>query len=140
MRHYHCKEIGRKIFMKLRIRGSSLRLRLNQPEVEKLATEGLVKETVEFGAQEKLEYVLESSAAVSKICSNFSGGILKIMLPAHLATVWAKGDETGLEAIQESNETQTLRILIEKDFACLKPRAGEDDPHAFPHPDKTESC
>jgi hypothetical protein len=28
-----------------------------------------------------------------------------------------------------------LNITLEKDFACLAPRAGEDESDNFPHPD-----
>jgi hypothetical protein len=31
----------------------------------------------------------------------------------------------------------SLQILVEKDFACLTPRKGEDDGDAFPNPNET---
>jgi hypothetical protein len=31
------------------------------------------------------------------------------------------------------------RILVVKDFACLKDRPGEDDHDAFPNPKKSQS-
>ena len=30
------------------------------------------------------------------------------------------------------------KILIEKDWSCLKPREGEDDSDAYPHPEQTK--
>jgi hypothetical protein len=37
---------------------------------------------------------------------------------------------TGAEAL----ESGQLSILVEKDFACLSPREGEDEMELFPHP------
>ena len=36
---------------------------------------------------------------------------------------------------QDVGGDEPLRILVEKDFACLVEREGEDDSDAFPHPD-----
>ena len=33
-------------------------------------------------------------------------------------------------------EYKVRHILVEKDWSCLKPREGEDDTDAFPHPEK----
>jgi hypothetical protein len=34
-----------------------------------------------------------------------------------------------------------LKILVEKDFACLAPREGEDESDMFPHPKAaTDGC
>ena len=32
------------------------------------------------------------------------------------------------------DDGEKLSILIEKDFACLAPRAGEDEADMYPHP------
>jgi hypothetical protein len=32
-----------------------------------------------------------------------------------------------------------LNILVEKDFACLAPRAGEDERDMYPHPNADEA-
>ena len=34
----------------------------------------------------------------------------------------------------------SLRILVEKDFACLQPRAHEDESDLFPNPDASRTC
>ena len=56
-------------------------------------------------------------------------------MPAALAAGWANGAEVTIAAGQAVPGADTLRILVEKDFACLSERPGEDDSDAFPHPD-----
>ena len=47
--------------MKLRLHGSSIRLRLNRNEVADLAAKGRIADQVDFGAGAILTYVLEVS-------------------------------------------------------------------------------
>jgi hypothetical protein len=42
--------------------------------------------------------------------------------------------QISLEAEQPLNADEKLKLLIEKDFACLVGRAAEEDAGAFPHP------
>ncbi|WP_146157752.1 DUF7009 family protein [Enhygromyxa salina] len=114
--------------MKLRIRGDSLRLRLTRGEVQQLRTTGRVSASTQFGAR-TLEYVL-CSADVDAAQARFEGDCIEVTLPRSLANTWADTEQVGIEA-----EQGVLRLLIEKDFQCLAPRAGEEDSDTFPHPD-----
>jgi hypothetical protein len=40
----------------------------------------------------------------------------------------------GFEAEQSTGGSERLRILVEKDWACLTARDGEEDVDAFPNP------
>ena len=122
--------------MKLRIRGNSLRLRLGQAEVARVGEGGRVEETVAFGAapEARLVYAVEASATTSTIAATYAANVVTVALPLALARSWAAGDAVGLEAQQAIGGGGVLSILVEKDFACLKPRTGEDDTDAFPHP------
>jgi hypothetical protein len=117
--------------MKLRIRGSSLRLRVTRGEVERLAAGEAVVETVPF-LPTPLRYQL-CTADVPAITARYAEGAVTVEIPRALGTRWLGTEEVGLSAEQGQGD-ETLRILIEKDFACLKPREGEDDDDAFPHP------
>ena len=50
-------------------------------------------------------------------------------------------DQVG-EGEQQHDNGDVLSILVEKDFACLAPREGEDESDMFPHPgaEQGESC
>lgn len=123
--------------MKLRIRGSSLRLRLGRNEVAQAGDGQRVEDAVAFGptAAERLVYSFVPSSDATEIHARFAANEIVVTVPARAAREWALGDAVGLDGEQPVGDGTTLAILVEKDFACLKPRAGEDDTHAYPNPD-----
>lgn len=117
--------------MKLRIRGNSLRLRLSQKEVTQLAEEGRVEDAIAFGPT-KLVYAL---ALGDQMGATFDGARIVVTLATKDGREWATSEgQVGIE-----RDDGTLRILVEKDFACLKPREGEDDEDAYPNPSAGKS-
>jgi hypothetical protein len=119
--------------MKLRIKGASLRLRLTQGEVRTLAEQGRIEEQVPFGGGVNLIYRLSCDAAATQLNARFASGVLDIRVPAGLAQEWCASQEVTLAGTQEDAQ-HSLRISVEKDFACLAPRTGEDESDNFPHP------
>ena len=115
--------------MKLRIRGDSLRLRLSQSEVATFAERGALEDATTFGPSAKLSYAM---AFGDSLGATLTGARILVTVPAAAARAWATNEEVGLEATQSTGEG-TLKILVEKDFACLTPR-GSEDADAFPHP------
>ena len=130
--------------MKLRIRGNSLRLRLTKSEVAEIGAGKIVEETVEFGGEpsQRLIYALVPSDDAESATAVFEGGRIAVFIPKTQAAEWARTNQTGIEAEKQIDDGgRALRILIEKDFACLETRAGEEDADAFAHPlqSKTEN-
>lgn len=125
--------------MKLRIRGNTLRLRLTQSEVAQFVETGAVKETVEFGAGEnqKLVYALAAAENIKAPRAVLENNQITVFLPKEQAETWTQTNQVGIRAEQQIDDSKILQILIEKDFACLEKRAGDDDADAFPHPLKT---
>jgi hypothetical protein len=125
--------------MKLRIRGNTLRLRLSRTEVDELAERGEVHDGITFGAAatERLGYSLVTSDETTAAFARLSSTGITVTLPRALAREWASSDTVGLDAQQPIGAGEALKILVEKDFECLKPREGEDDTDAFPNPDKS---
>lgn len=117
--------------MKLRIRGNSIRLRLTRSEVDDFGANGKVEETVDFGSGEtKFKYVLEA-ADTQNVSAEFAGDTIRVLVPNDRARDWVSSEQVGIE----SAEGSSLRVLVEKDFACLQERAGESDDDAFPNPE-----
>ena len=115
--------------MKLRLRGNSLRLRLLKSEVKRPDEVGSVHETLEFPTG-RFVYALES-ADVPSITASYDDHCMRVMVPRPMVHQWATSDQIGLTA------GDGLKILIEKDFTCLKPRTSgqsEDETDAFPNP------
>ncbi len=119
--------------MKLRIRGDSLRLRLSRGEVEAFDRDGRVEDAAHFGPGARLAYSLERSPG-GALSARLEDGSVVVTVPEDLARTWCRTDRVGLEGEQPTGDGPTLRILVEKDFACLKTRSVEDETDAFPNP------
>lgn len=128
--------------MKLRIRGNSIRLRLGQSEVQRLNREGSVEESTAFGPlrQQSLTYALSLSPAARTIDASFVNGRIEIRVPTSVADQWAASEQVGIEAVQRAGFEAELRILIEKDFACIDAPTSESQDDAFPHPLLDAAC
>lgn len=122
--------------MKLRIRGNSVRLRLSQSETIQLAETGTVVDSIEFPPGGPLEYGIHVSDVPAPVASYDRSGI-KVTLPSDTARTWLEPQEVTISAEQPLSGGRVLTILIEKDYACLTPREGEEDSDAFPNPQAT---
>ena len=56
------------------------------------------------------------------------------MLPEAEVRQWASTEQVSIAANETLDDGDLLKILVEKDFACLAPREGEDESDIFPHP------
>ena len=122
--------------MKLRIKGNSLRLRLTQGEIQQLAETGEVQEQVPFAANATLTYRLKRDSQIDDITATYTGNIIEILIPERTSRQWCGSDLVTLDYSQRVLGGE-LRVTLEKDFACLAPRAGEDESDNFPHPQAT---
>jgi hypothetical protein len=113
--------------MKLRIRGNSIRLRLQKDEVAALRERGSVEEAVEFSPSARLVYAIERGAFES-VGARFDGARVVVQVPDAVALDFCDTDRVGFEATAGA-----LRVLVEKDWQCLAPR-DEDESNAYPHP------
>ena len=126
--------------MKLRIRGDSIRIRVSQAELREIAERGSVRDRIRFGDGVALTYVLESDPNVREPRARFAGQVVAVALPDATVRRWASSEEVSIEGEQPIGEGERLRILVEKDFACLQPRAGEDESDMFPNPESAKTC
>lgn len=122
--------------MKLRIKGNSVRLRLTQPEVAMLSEKGVVEERAGFPAGGALVYRLVADGEAREPGAGYKDGVIIVWLPAAAAARWARGAVVGLEFTSPLKEGGELRVLVEKDFACLDPHRGENEEGTFPNPSK----
>lgn len=120
--------------MKLRIRDNSIRLRLTRTEVDTLRDEGMVKARTAFPGGRELRYEVESSPASVKPGASLSGTTLTVRLPESVVRAWANSEQVSINGEVQHSDGEVLTILVEKDFACLAPREGEDESDMFPHP------
>jgi hypothetical protein len=128
--------------MKMRIKGNSIRLRLGQSEVRRVAIDGVVEESTSFGPskQECFAYALYASPDVSVVSASFADRRLVIRVPSGMIHQWAATDQVRIQALQRAGNDDTLMILIEKDFECIDVPSGESQEDAFPNPQLEAAC
>ena len=121
--------------MKLRVQGDSIRMRITRPELALLQADGEIADTINFSPDRKLDYRLSATDDGASLRVEFVKNAIRICVPRATFDQWANSDEISLQGEQEIGSAQTLSILVEKDFACLTHREGEDDSDKFPNPD-----
>ncbi len=121
--------------MKIRIRGNFVRFRLTQSEVLQLKNEGQVREQTCFGPGEGqvFAYVLESDPQLQQMSASFSNNTIRMALPLQEAQNWYDSNQVGFEREMEVMPGQMLKLLLEKDFACLDD-TDEDQSDNYPNP------
>lgn len=125
--------------MKLRIRGNSVRLRLTRSEVEAFGKTGSVVEQTHFAAGGVMEYGLEAVADLAACTATFDGRAIRVLAPKPAVERWVNSDDVAVAtSAAGTQDGHALTVLIEKDFACLTERPGEDDSDAYPHPHPEE--
>jgi hypothetical protein len=113
--------------VKLRFHADTLRLRLSQSDIARLASTGRVEEMVSFAPGRILSYAIESGNWNS-ITATFDGERVAVQLPSMVAKTWIESDQESLEGAGG-----LLRVLVEKDFQCLH-RDSPQDADSFPNP------
>ncbi|MGK7390659.1 MAG: DUF7009 family protein [Candidatus Cyclobacteriaceae bacterium M2_1C_046] len=125
--------------MKLRIKGSTIRLRLSEPEVSKVIDGLTVQETVYFGRENIFKYSVIPDEC-DKICADYTKNTIKISIPKDKIKEWGQDDEkVGFDHTEKFAEGTSLYILIEKDYKCLTDR-DEDESDLFDNPQEKHNC
>ena len=102
--------------MKLRIHGSSIRIRLSDDEVHILAETGSVEDRIVFDPEESLVYAVEIHDD-EEIAVIRAPGRIAVLLPKSDVEEWPYNDVVGFEAVAD-NGADGLTILVEKDLPC----------------------
>ena len=110
-----------------------MRLRLTRGEVDQLRDDGLVSARTAFPGGREFQYVVESSPASVKPGAFLSECVITVRLPETSVLAWANSEQVSIQG-EHLLDDSALAILVEKDFACLAPREGEDESDMFPHP------
>ena len=122
--------------MKIRIKDNSIRLRLSRGEVDTVRENGVLTSVTGFPGGREFRYSLESSPASVNPAASYSDNEISVRLPETVVLAWATTEQVSIDAEQVLNDGEKLTILVEKDFACLAPRPGEDESDMYPHPNE----
>jgi hypothetical protein len=118
--------------MKIRVLGNSIRFRLTVSEVGALCSTGHVEERTIFPSG-TFTYAVQKTGEASGLEAKFEGGNIILLLPAKMGEGWAENSVVGFESEQEVPGGKKLKLLLEKDFACLEKRET-DDRDTYPNP------
>lgn len=118
--------------MKLRLRESSVRLRLTRPEVAAIGRGERVEAVTRLPDGSEFRYLL-AVVDGGEVTASMADGCLAVHAPRAVATAWATGDEVAITAVHQLPDG-ACELLIEKDFACLHPRPEDQGVDTFPHP------
>jgi hypothetical protein len=131
--------------MKLRMQDDSVRFRLTQSEVAKLAGGQRIEAAVRFaeGPTEALIYAVQVGPKLKDVEARFSQREIRVTLPEIVVRTWATTDQVSIENLQPIGNNSYLRILVEKDFRCLHSGAefseSDNESDAFPNPAEVAS-
>src|ERR1700761_4116633 len=121
--------------MKLRIKGDTVRFRVPPSGVVSLAREGRLTSQVRFSLHPKasLTYSLVLDQTIDTATVNFTNNEIIARLPKQEALRWASGNTVGLGGKIQLDDTSSLTLLVEKDFACLDLTDAENE-DTYPNP------
>jgi hypothetical protein len=127
--------------MKLRLQFNSIRLRLKRGEVDRFIHMGRIEERIISGTgdQESFHYLLEAIDGVSAPKGWIAPNRVVVQVPIADALKWALTNQIGIEAEQAVDNKTSLRILIEKDFACID-GTEEQNADTFANPLAGQKC
>jgi hypothetical protein len=114
--------------MKLRISNQSLRLRVNQDDLNLLMSSGRLDE--HFGDESigKLGYSLLTHEA-NTISIQLEPSHITVKMPQSYVSEWNSTDRVSFE-----QNISGIKLLLEKDFQCLSDRPNENESRNFRNP------
>lgn len=120
--------------MKIRIASNSIRFRLKQPEVRLFSQQQSITEVLEFGAApgDQIRFVLETANS-EQFAIIFEQHAITLLVPQQLAQEWTLTDLVGFEEEIKTAKGKMIRVLVEKDFACLD-KTVEENEGTYPNP------
>jgi hypothetical protein len=122
--------------MKLRIQNDSVRLRVTVSEARLIGEGVTVTCRTRFPGGGIFSYSLEP-ADVARMDARLEASALVVRVPRREALQWARQAEAVAMHAQVRVEEAALDLLVEKDFACLAPRAGDEAADLFVNPAAT---
>lgn len=118
--------------MKLRIKGNSIRFRLNKSDVDRLSAEGHLEEQTHFG-NAVFTYAVEADMEAVSLRASLEHNRIVLHVPDEFLTGWPQNEKIGMRGEVDLKNGSSLSLLIEKDFVCLDD-TEEDQSDNFPNP------
>ena len=108
----------KKIQVKIRIKGNSIRYRLTKSEVETFSKNGYFKDTTNFG-NTTFTYALKAKEDVDTLEAQFQANIITLFLEKSESESWFESNQIGFSHTVKRVDGSELSLLLEKDFVCM---------------------
>jgi hypothetical protein len=127
--------------MKLRLQGSTLRLRVTRSELARLQAGQRIEETVLFpnSSDASLRYTLEVGSHSQPVQVAMLSYQIVVSISGDQLTSWSGEHQVGIYASLPVTENTNLEVAIEKDFACLD-LSDADNQDTFANPMAGKAC
>jgi len=83
-----------------------------------------------------LYYALIAKDNIETLEADFSNNRITLFVPLSFVSGWEKNDVVGCDAEMQLSATDSLYLLLEKDFACLD-ETNEDQRDMYENPNKS---
>jgi hypothetical protein len=103
--------------MKIRIKGNSIRIRLEQDEISKISLGETVVNTTVFSPLDSLTFSI-SKWNLSVFGADFKKGGIQISIPASFLETDTNSSNFSIEGMIENGHEKGLKILVEVDLPC----------------------
>ena len=125
--------------MKIRILGNTIRLRIKMFESDTIRDTGVIEEVLEFGPEEadKLKFQIRTGEDKFAIDQNLMH--VAIIVPRDVIEKWITTDMVGFEEVITTPKGKEIKVLIEKDWACLD-NDRENEEGSYPNPLEGTTC
>lgn len=114
--------------MKFRCVHNSIRIRIRKSDMQQLADNGKITETISFPAGNTFGFSLSLNENIEVATAVYKDNFVQVLLPHSTAHTWIKSSEISLAHEQTLTNGETLHLLIEKDLPCLdRPEENKSD-------------
>lgn len=118
--------------MKLRLKGNSIRFRLNKTDVSKLSASGYLEEVTHFGYG-VFTYAVTADETGEQLQAVLETNKIILRTPISFIANWQEHEAVGMKGSMALSDGSMLQLLIEKDFVCLDD-TDEDQTDHYPNP------
>lgn len=113
--------------MQLIIKGSTIRLRVSETEVNRIASGYLVQDTLYFGKENIFKYVLTAGDTRS-LTAIFEKDTVKVIAPKERLEQWCRDkEEISFDQVINHAEGTSLYICVEKDYIKKEEVSADND-------------
>jgi len=118
---------------------------MDRKDVAELLGCGRTIDVVRFGPgpSRTFTYVVKlGTAPRNRPRAEYIAGHLFVIIDREDAEAWSSGDHVGFDHQQLLEGGSAIRVILEKDFACLDRPVGDEseDAWAFPNPSSSAVC